>query len=775
MNAIAALRNSPTLRRGAAVVGLAVLCALAIAEFPREATIEVAQAREMALDYALRRGAQLGTDLLTLGGPLAGLASGTHSNGALWPYYWWQLLSPLILGTALAWLAFKLPPARRWWFLALFLSATALRPAASHPALATTFAVALVILPLKAWEFVAFGAILGGLGLVELPLFLIGAAGLGLAGAVRPDRRRAVAGGAATAIVTFVGGGAIAGQHPANIPSWIAAGWSALAPRELLFDPRVWTGAVGLSALVGVCAVTWLVAEADASRRLRTGVGLIVLFGLGAIWIRNIGHLDGLPQNFFAAAGAIALALGALLPGVTARRVLIGSGAFIAGMAVSESRLLSQPIILLNGKVVQNTERWFDRRGWQREVRDKSRAAAAVFALPEIKSAIGGRPMDLLGDALGYALLNDFNYRPRPTLLSLDARSPVQWSRNGAHLAAADSPEFVVQRLQSWNGSLPATMDPAAQFSLYYGYEFLRESSTFLLWRRRAGPMLPSPSEGKIRGSLPVAWDRPLTLPTRPDRALWLRVNARPTLLGVLRRWIWPASLPEIALRDQQGNVSRYRLPIDAARHGFLINPHFRGEFDIAAYHAGIEPPLIRELTVESAGSAARHWELTGIEWIELPLPPQTGQTQTAEALAERYRMFNRLPQSINTTYPPAPVEHEGANVLLVSPDGALEFPALPGDTRVSGAFGMIDNSFLNGNATDGVEFVIEHHSVAGEPRVLMRRHLDPLNEPTDRGRQRFEVVLPQPAAGRIVLRTTNRPERNGAWDWSYWAAVRFE
>jgi hypothetical protein len=61
-----------------------------------------------------------------------------------------------------------------------------------------------------------------------------------------------------------------------------------------------------------------------------------------------------------------------------------------------------------------------------------------------------------------------------------------------------------------------------------------------------------------------------------------------------------------------------------------------------------------------------------------------------------------------------------------------------------------------------------------GAPAILWRRHLAPFKQPGDRGIQSFSVPLPQPASGRVILRTQNPSGHNAAWDWSLWTDLRF-
>lgn len=776
MTAPASSRWRPWAVRLAALAVLTLLFGLALARFPDGAAIEARESRDMAIDYALRHGAQLGADLLILEGPLAGLDTGTHSTLPLWPQFWWQLFFNLALGAALAWVTLRMPRPQRWFFLLSFLLVAAYRPAAAHAAVLLLGGVMLIGGWLRRREAVPAGLLLGTLGLLEVPFFVLGAAAVLAALAVPGQSRSAAALAGGAWIAAVLGGWKLAGQAWSHLPAWLANGVMTWPGREALHDEAIWTLPVGLAA-AAVAATALGVVAAGRQWRRPAGVALagFSLLALWLLWLRQLGHLDGRPQDWFAigwtwVAGWVAVR--PVAPGRTVWTVLAVLTS-AAGIASSEPRILTQPLIVLNQHWVEGVARFGDKSAWQRSVRQKTRDTAAVFELARTRAEAAGAPTDLLSDTVGYAPLSGLTYRPRPTIQSITAVGQRQLWRNAEFFQSARAPELVVQRFSAPAGWLPASADAPSLLALYFGYDFAFEDRTFLVWRRRAGAAdIPSLAPHR---TLPAAWGQPVALNLDAQHGYWLRFDLRRTPWGALRRWFWPVADFALTLRDHEGNQFRYRIGADAARAGFLLHPFFRGEMDIIRYQARLPTPLVAQITAEAGTALRQAWRLESVELHQLPLPPANGRTETAEAIATRYRMSNRLPQSVTTLYPPAPVDYEGREVLLVSPEGSLEFPVHPGDTRVSGQFGVVENAYTNGNASDGVEFVVEYHPVAGEPRELMRRNLDPLNEPRDRGLQSFAFALPGPASGRLILRTTNAPGRNGAYDWSFWTDLRFE
>ncbi len=763
---------------------LALLIALAFARLPQATSIELKDSPDMMLDQALRLGGHLGDTLVSAAGPLAGLATGTHSGLPLWPQFWWQLFFNLALGTALAWFTLRLARPYRWWFLVALLFFAAYRPAAVGYSV-----IFLAGLLLARWRAsgpaaLAAGAVLGTLALLHAGYALLGllactAAFFGASD--RPRRQGALA--LAGLAVFFAGGWIAAGQPLGNAPAWFFSGLGLVRGSADFLDPLWWTTPVQLAALAVAASAGLLLLrrgpEPGLTRAARFSFGLFGVVLLWLCWQQNIGQPDGVPQGFFCVALFLAAGWPALNPSAPARlpgaaKVLAAAAAL--GILATEPALLTQAVIRLNHNVVVNANGFLGKSAWQRELRSRFKVNEEIFGLARIKATAGDRRTDLLGDdGMGYLLFSGLHYAPRPTLLSLAAATPALAQRNGDHLRSAAGPEFVVQRLQSRHDAVPALSDAAAQLALYQDYDFLYEDHSFLLWQKRAGaaaaPALPPPV-----WETTAAWDQPVDLPVRPGRAYWLSIRSTPSLLGRLLGWFIPPASPVIALRDREGNLIHYRLPLALAGGGFLLSPFFRGEIDLIRYQAGLAIPAITGFTLEAPAPVRAGWRNRfQVELRELPPPPAAGRPESAAALTQRYRMFNRMPVTVTAPYPPTPLLVDGHEVLLVNPDSAMEFPVQAADRTLSGSFGLPESAHLNGNVTDGAEFIIEYHPARGEPVELLRRFLDPLNEPADRGLHAFRVTLPAPAAGRVILRTTNPPEHNKAFDWTFWTDLRFE
>jgi hypothetical protein len=761
---------------------LAIPLWLGLVHLPAPASIEIFDARPMALDYAVRNGIGLGTALPSDVGPLGALLTTTHSGQPLWVNFWCQVLVGAAFAVGLALSIWRMNSPARWWVLGGLLVVAGFRPEYMHTTSMLLFGLMLLSQPLGRVEAIGSGLMLGLLGLINVQFALLG--GLVIAAAranPAPGTARNVAvfaGG--SLLLTFLIGWFWAGQPGGDLLPWLGHG---LLPASLRYQAAAWSGPAlmwGLLALAALGAAIVGTVAASPARRRELVPAAFVLLVLFLAWRRATGQPDAQPQLFFTAVFMAALVWIALKLSSAPRRWLpavasVAAFAAAAGLLVVEPRILTESIILLNQKMVANAAAVADRPAWQRGLNDSFRSSAALFALPRIKAATEGKRTDLLGNATAYALVNRFNYAPRPGLQSYRVGDPRRASRDATYYSGASAPDFVAQRLQAFDRGLPALEDALAQLALYAHYDFQFEENGFALWKRRAAGPGTTPALGEPVWKTEAAWDKPITLPLQPGRGYWLSIKASRSTMGWLKGHLFSPSDPILMLQDAEGGALSYRAAPENLAIGFLLFPLFRGEIDLVRYQAGEAPAVIREITLQKpAGAAGDFSGELEIALHEVPLPAVSGHRASAEAFAQRYRIGDRLPVAVTAYYPPQTTQLDGRDVLLAHPDSSIEFPVRAGDTSLHGRFGLLDGAYQNGNATDGVDFAVEYVPARGAPVMLWQRYLDPVNQTGDRGVQSFTVALPQPASGRVILRTQNLPGRNAAWDWSLWTDLRF-
>lgn len=112
--------------------------------------------------------------------------------------------------------------------------------------------------------------------------------------------------------------------------------------------------------------------------------------------------------------------------------------------------------------------------------------------------------------------------------------------------------------------------------------------------------------------------------------------------------------------------------------------------------------------------------------------------------------------------------------VIMLLPPAAIDW-ALDDDAReVMIEYGVDPMAHANGTS-DGVELVLEL-THEGQTRGFYRRLLDPWRQSNDRGPQKAVVPLPPFAPGsHLVVRSSPGPRGDTAWDWLYFANLRFQ
>jgi hypothetical protein len=764
-----------------AVVTLGVW--LGLLKLPRPASIEIHDAPAMVLDYAVRHHFGLGSTLPSFTGPLGALLTDVLSGQPSGPNYWAHVLTGLAFALGLAWVTIRQTGAARWWLLGAFGAIACYRPEYGYLSLLLIGGFWLTSHPLGGTEAGGAGTTLGLLALIDSRYAWLVAVAVALS-RFNPDfpsaRRTHWSAGLAAFAVLVIGWIGL-GQPLLELPSWLWHGLVDSPVRHAAAAP-LWVGSVATWALAtwALVAVLFLavVFAGDVPLRnlaLVTFVSLVLLLA----WRRATGTTEALPQLFFATVAMAAMAWLALQPSGPGPLVRLGFGllALVAGGALVklEPRMLTQSLLVLNQNMDAAGRGLLDKAGWQAEGARLFKNTSEEFGLPQIKAAVAAQRTDLLGNPVGYALANGFNFAPRPGVQSLRVETSALAQRDADYYAGADAPAFVVQRLQAFDRGLPALEDARAQLALYANYEFHSEERGFLLWQRAAKTAGPV-ALGEPVWQTEAAWGQPIALPAHPGRALWIEVKVRRSAFGWLKQQLLPPADPLLRLRDEENSALTYRASPEALATGFLVNPLFRGEIDLVRYQAGEALPPIRELTLElPAGHGTNFAPRFEVSLYEVPAVPVSGKKESAANLAQRFRIANRLPVAVTAYYPPTLTSPDGKEVLFMHPESSLEFSVRPGDTHLSGGFGVIASAYTGDHSTDGVEFAVEYFPASGEPVVLWRRHLEPGTVAADRGLQKFTVALPQPAGGRIVLRTQNLPGHTAAWDWSFWTDLKFD
>ncbi len=771
---IAALRApaTPPWRMWARVSGLALLLTLVMVRAPEPMQVDPQSAYDTTLYEALRRGQVWGEALITTDGPLRGAQVPGYASGSIWMAMSWQIAGNLLLALLLVGSAWRLSRVRRWWALGLLGIVLA-----RAPELAPWIAMILLGHELvrndgrPPWLVVSAGA-LAFLGLSSLGHLLLGSLAITLALIRhRPRSERLLV--SAVFVATLPLGWLALGQPLRGLGLWWQHAMPALLNTSALWRVHDLSGVKFWAALAGLALATLLILCRRSATRREPMLVLVFLAGAAALaWKAQALQPFGNPGVYFTTVVAAAFLL--LHSGVRP----VAAGAVIALALIGHIRwtpiMFAEGLGHFNRQLVLNVRMLAALPDLRSQLHAKLGEIRAQYQLPRVKAVVGGSTIDVVGAGPTRALLNGLQLRARPAPLPALVRTPEIGQLNRRTLIGENAPAFILQRVQPPTNVPAPAEDPTVQLELYRRYALVLEENGFLLWQRREA-VEPAPQEQIRSGELRLSESLPLS-PAASDQGLWIEFDLRPTLLGHLRRLFDDLAEPGLVVRDDAGYALHFALPPAAASQGLLVDPFLRGEVDMIRLQTGAAPFRTIGLAVTAPPRVRWLWsQRVSYRLHAVPGPGVTSNTLPDEVLA-RYALLNRLPiaaqYAFNLDVLPG---DDGQPIMFTHPNSVIEFALASHDRRVRADFGMLAGSHRGGNRTDGVDFAIEHIAGDGSHTVLYHRHLDPLVEPDDRGQQSIEIDLPKPVSGRILLRTYNPPDRQAAWDWSYWKQIAIE
>jgi hypothetical protein len=120
-----------------------------------------------------------------------------------------------------------------------------------------------------------------------------------------------------------------------------------------------------------------------------------------------------------------------------------------------------------------------------------------------------------------------------------------------------------------------------------------------------------------------------------------------------------------------------------------------------------------------------------------------------------------------------APLEQQGAKVLMAHAPSAVEIPYPVGAQRLSGVLGMLAEAWTGPKGSAGAAFEIWHVPPEGEPKQLLNMIVDPVHHEDNRGLLAFTVPLPAGATGLLRLTTRAAHPQDNSFNYTYWGELR--
>ena len=227
--------------------------------------------------------------------------------------------------------------------------------------------------------------------------------------------------------------------------------------------------------------------------------------------------------------------------------------------------------------------------------------------LPATRSTVGGATIDIFGQNQALAILNEFNYQPRPAFQNYTAYSRPIMELNEQFYLSKNAPEYVLFNLQAIDARFPALEDSLLLRDLLANYgPVIREGGYLLLRRKSATPVqMTLLKEGNIGPG------EKIDLPSQGSADLWLEIELYPTLFGRLRQFLYKPSDTQLAVWSSAdpATPARYHAPATMLSAGFLASPLILNTGDVLGLYTGAKVPRCEAFSVELAPGILRDWQ----------------------------------------------------------------------------------------------------------------------------------------------------------------------
>lgn len=754
--------------------------------FPKLPELGLDPSWRMALGYMFEHGMQFGRDVIFTYGPLGFVMSNTFSGIQFWSLIAGQLVLAIISAAVIILQGRRLTINSRLIYFGFFVAFAIRYEDALHMLVIAILGFELLRKNSDRWKYrtALIAAVLALYAQIKFTDFMLSTFIVLVACGYRLWRKHWGEGAllALGYVVTYLAIWMLCGQQLLNLPAYFQGSWAISEGYQWAMGfpspiAPLWKGLVVLLVMI-TYAVGHLKLNSDKPRATANVLVLAAFIYLN--WKHGFVRSDGHMIGFFFCAMLPMTAYPALLDDPDRFRQL-HRWVFLALIVLSiwaiENALWGNTRGALGhveAKIWENIQSavyWKDTR---QRYRDTLTVARIGADLRQTREQVGQATIDVLGVEQNVAIMNRFHYRPRPVIQSYSTFTPLLAQLNYDFYASGNAPEYVLAKIQTIDGRLPTMDDSLALRLLVYRYEFVRMERGFLLWKRNPGPFDPASFAPKLVHSETQAVDQPITLTSLSSRALWLKIDLKPSLLGSLRSFLYKPPQVTVKIKDVAGNTHSFLMPLPMGRTGFIVNPFIDDPSSFMEFAASRSKRLVNSVALEIGPQDRKFFSASfAYELSELP-PPSSGEKYFASSYAEKFHMFKNYPITYAADSPLSEAVIDGFDVAILQTPSEMTFDMPKGAKRIRGRFGFLPGAYTNLGKTNGAEFVVYWSN--GADRIdLYQKFLDPLNYTGDRGLQEFEAELTGITGGRIYLQIKPGPYNDNSWDWTGWTDIEIK
>jgi hypothetical protein len=765
---------------------------LAILDFPKYIASENPDLSFMqAYGFFFKNHLQAGVDYIFTGGPLFFFFHDAYDSDLFWPKILWEMSFKFLFVITV----FRLPNLASKPLVSLAACATILLFSVQirkNPDPFYTFVIlAQLLLILDSASAVSSClrvALIAILSLTKFTLLLFTSAGLLIILCYLTLSRRFFLSLAlvSTFAVVFIGIWCSLGQHLATLPHYLVSSFHV---------SREYSEAMGLFGktsevysgitLLAVVAIATIPAPIRMMFTIKHAAqSAILALCCLILWKHGISRQD---HNHISRFFSFFVFLPFLIPAFfrhadwqkPVRLGLVSLAVFISVCSLLHFRKRADnPVLCVwdgGAQIMENLQFTKDPSKLKDQLEDRQVLLQDKHALPRIKAHVKDATVDIFSYEQGVLLLNQFRWHPRPVFQSYCAYDPFLISQNAKFFRKPTAPEFVIFKLQPIDGRHPFLEDGLTILEILRNYRPILIEKEYLLFQKLPAASVNDhlASQAILQGV--VTMNQEVKIAEFSDQPLRVSFNITNSTWGKLCKAFYKPWPLHIALRTNAGNELIYRLNPKMAQTGFLINPLLIQNWDFVSYFASFAPTSYQKIDSFRivAGPEALKCFQPEVEMKLEKLADLPGsKVKSYEIACRSYPLFEHPPLDVQAGYIGPSFVH-GQPVLVVHPDGQMTFDIPSNVQEIRAQFGILPEAYEQ-HETDGVFFSIELNSIEGNSVTVFERHLDPKNNPQDRGIMSTAIKIPIGFVGHANFRTFNRPGDNDQWDWSFWSKIEF-
>jgi hypothetical protein len=394
--------------------------------------------------------------------------------------------------------------------------------------------------------------------------------------------------------------------------------------------------------------------------------------------------------------------------------------------------------------------------------------------LQRTRTLIGSDTVDVLGFEQSIAILNDFNYQPRPIFQGYSAYTPYLSLANYDYFASEQAPEYALFKLQSVDNRLPTMDDPHVLRLLIQRYKYLYTELGYTVWKKNSGTFDEKENMPEFVRSVDGMVGKPIDLSDLSQKKVWVEIEYHHNLLGKLRSFFFKPVFVQLRITDVDGVESVHRLPQLVGRTGFMLNPVINDMLDYMRAAGGTPKRRVKSIKIETTPQNLDF--LKDKVEVKFSLIPESnaGEEYFKSADQALFNMFIDTPSYYSAFIPPHENIIERRRIMVMHAPSEMVFDVPSGAGELNGYFGFVSGAYSESGKTNGAQFTIVWSDGASDPVILLERFLDPVKKLTDRGIQKFHVKLPS-SRGQVTLTIGPGPFNEFAFDWTGWSGIEFK